>query len=99
MPDQDAVTRRDFARMAVGAAVVPAVAASAEAADAAKPPRPRPPHELLVEILLSRYPHEKLTPEVIELLKSDVAGDLGRGEALAQYKLANSDEPGFVFTP
>jgi propanediol dehydratase small subunit len=102
----ESVTRRDFARLAAAAAAVPLVAASAEvvalAADdqkpeAAKPPHERPLHELYLDVLRNRFPHEKLTPENLELLRADIAGDLGRSRPLDKFPLKNSDEPGFVF--
>ena len=103
----ESVTRRDFARLAAAAATVPLVAASAEvvshAADdekqeAPKPTHERPLHELYLDVLRHRFPHEKLTPENLDLLRADIAGDLGRSRTLDKFPLKNSDEPGFVFS-
>lgn len=99
----ESVSRREFAKRAAvaTAAALPAVAAqvppTAAAAEASKAAELRPQHELLVDLLRQRFPHEKLTPEIIELLRADVAGDLGRGVAVNNFPLKNSDEPGFVF--
>lgn len=101
----ESVTRRDFARLAAAAATVPLVASAAVVARAAddekpeapKPTHERPLHELYLDVLRNRFPHEKLTPENLDLLRADIAGDLGRSRPLDKFPLKNSDEPGFVF--
>lgn len=107
MPERsEPVTRRDFARLAAAAATVPLVVASAEvavhAADdekptPARPTHERPLHELYLDVIRHRFPHEMLTPETLDLLRADIAGDLGRSRPLDKFPLKNSDEPGFVF--
>ena len=99
--NQTNFSRREFAKRAVLAATiaVPVVASQETRADADEEnttPK-RPPHEILTELVVQRFPHEKLTPEIIDLIRADIAGDLGRSIALEKFALKHSDEPGFVF--
>lgn len=95
------VSRREFALRAAAAAAAPLAVVGSEAAVAAdekeKGPEARPPHELLLDVLRQKFPHEKLTAETLELMRADIAGDLGRYFALDKFPLKNGDEPGFVF--
>ena len=53
--------------------------------------------EAMMVILLQRYPHPKLTPDVQRQIYRDLVGDLARSEVLSGFPLKNHQEPGFVF--
>lgn len=98
----DLFDRRDFARRAALAAFAAGIGtASVVSASGDEPPAepqtPAPaPHELLLEFLKREYPHEKLTPEILEMISADLQAQLGRSRALKSVPLPNGAAP-FVF--
>jgi hypothetical protein len=96
------IDRREFARRltisatgvvpVAGSAVVTAAAESAE-----QPAKPRPPAELVLELIKEKYP-EHLDDERLALIRRDIDGILARSKALSSFPLANADEPAFVFS-
>jgi len=106
-------SRRRFTKRAVGAALAaPAALAAAHAQtrpapEAAAPPKPQPtpaqqpqPPQpaaaAYLEVARALYGRH-LTPEEFERLRRDLENNLRTSERLQAVKLANADEPDFVF--
>lgn len=53
--------------------------------------------ELALHLLLARFPDDRLDPAAQASLLIDIERHHARSRALAQVKLANGDEPGFLF--
>lgn len=60
-------------------------------------PKPVPVERLLMLVVARLYPHENLTPEILENIYQDIQGDLRRSRALSSFPLTNADEPAFHF--
>lgn len=99
--------RRGFLQMLAAVAAWPATALAQSAAPAANPPAPPPPAtpehsgpeaRLLTEVLRSRYP-DRFTDAQWTSIVGDFEGDLASGRRLRSVKLANHDEPDFIFRP
>lgn len=76
-------------------------AASTAPATPAAPEAPKPPSEdarALAGILDRRYPG-RFTPEQLAGFAKDFDGDLALSKRLRATRLANGDEPDFVFRP
>ncbi len=108
--DRSAPTRREFLRLAAAAGIAGAIApqAAAFAQSAAPPPAqpPAPPAEpeapseaakALTSVLQDRLGKDRLTDEQWAGVTKDFDGDLAVAKRLAAHKLANGDEPDFVF--
>ncbi len=96
--------RRDFARI-VGLGALSTGLGSGDAAashSAVQEPEQTPaekqvlPHEHLLEVIVSTYPHENLTPEIRERISAELRGQITRGQQLRQFPLDNGEAP-FVF--
>lgn len=85
-----AISRRDFARTAV----IAAVAGSVTAADA--PPPPSPEAEARVASVLGRY-GDRFTEQQKKEVRERITGIQGGLEALRAYPLANDVEPATLF--
>lgn len=83
---------------AVAQAPVPPAASSPPPAPPTAPAAPGPEARLLADVLRTRHP-DRLTPEQWASVTSDLDGDLALGRRLRAVKLANADEPDFVFRP
>jgi hypothetical protein len=59
--------------------------------------RAAPPTELYLQVIRQLYPDDRLSGGVLAEVRDEIAGDLARSRALATVRLANADEPGFVF--
>lgn len=62
-------------------------------------PMPKPPTlaDLLLEVIRLRYPHERLTGEVLAHIHGEIRADLFGAALLRGYPLRNSDAPAFRF--
>lgn len=110
MPDVRSVAlpRRGFLQMiaavlalpgaAVAQAPAPPVVSSPPPVPPGTPSSPGPEARLLADVLRTRHP-DRLTPEQWASVTSDLDGDLALGRRLRSVKLANADEPDFVFRP
>lgn len=85
-----AISRRDFARTTL----IAAVAGSATAADT--PPAPSPEAEARVASVLGRY-GERFTEQQKKEIRERITGIQGGLEALRAYPLANDVEPATLF--
>ncbi|MBD3674903.1 MAG: hypothetical protein HUJ26_15405 [Planctomycetaceae bacterium] len=98
--------RREFARRAVftslalGAGSIRAEEETneTEAPDSETPEAQLVPAEdLLLDVIRQQYPSEKLTPEVLQQIRRDIAGHQYRSRVLKDVTLTNGEAP-FVFT-
>ncbi|MDB5387852.1 MAG: hypothetical protein JWM11_3498 [Planctomycetaceae bacterium] len=107
MPDR--MTRRQFTgSVATGSTLAAVIAGHADepakknetnpVSDKAKTEEVRSTTELITQIAKQEFPHEKLDEAAVEEIRSDVRANLGRSKVLSAFPLANSDEPGFVFS-
>jgi hypothetical protein len=99
------LSRREFAKgLAVATTVLPMchTAAPAVADEPQKPLEPIKPDPLRLEAALwlelirTRYPDRRLTPEVLTLVAGDVLGDIMHGRKISSFPLKNSDAPSFA---
>ncbi len=107
--DRSAPSRREFLRLAAAAgiagALVPDAAAFAQSstpppAAPPAPPAPEGPSEAakaLAAVLKERLGKDRLTEAQWESVAKDFDGDLSLGRRFSAIKLANGDEPDFVF--
>lgn len=108
-------SRRSFAKtLAAAAFAAPALAAAASAQkppaepkappgpqptpQQQQPPKPSPTAEAYAEVARARF-GEQIAADQWDAVKRDLEGNVRRGDGLRAYKLKNSDEPDFVFTP
>ena len=98
------LARRGFLQLLAAAAAWP-VTAVAQTAPAPTPaPTPAAPEHtgpearLLTEVLRTRYP-DRFTDAQWTSIVGDFDGDLASGKRLRAVKLANGDEPDFIFRP
>jgi hypothetical protein len=96
------LSRRDFAKAAVVAAVaplavVPPGTAEAQAAQIQQS-QASPEARALGEWIRARY-GDRLTANQFVAVVDDIGGVVQRAGQLAQVKLANGDEPDFTFRP
>jgi hypothetical protein len=101
------VDRRGFLRLVATAVTALPAAAVAQTPPPATGPTPAAPAapehtgneaRLLTEVLRARYP-DRFTEEQWGSVVGDFDGDLGAGKRLRAVRLANGDEPDFVFKP
>ena len=101
------LSRRDFAMsLATATTVLPmsTTAASVVAdepkkpADAIKPDPLRMEAALWLELIQTRYPDPRLTPEVLTLVAGDVLGDILHCRKISSFPLKNADAPSFVIS-
>ena len=100
------LSRREFAKgLAAATAVLPLNAAAQVVADEPqKTPEPSIPDPLRMEAALwlelirTRYPDQRLTPEVLTLVAGDVLGDIMHCRRVSSFPLKNSDAPSFVIS-
>ena len=98
------LSRREFAKgLAAATAVLPLNAAAQVVADEPqKTPEPSMPDPLRMEAALwlelirTRYPDPRLTPEVLTLVAGDVLGDIMHCRRISSFPLKNSDAPAFA---
>lgn len=110
--DTSTISRRQFASRVATAAAATAVAAHELAADqaqdaqspagkeqpaVARTPREPTDAERITDVIRRRYPHDQLTPDVLDNIADDVRSDFVRSRILSASPLRNSDEPAFVF--
>ena len=104
-----AFDRRGFLALIAGAVTALPAAAVAQTAvtptttpadtSAAKPPEHSGNEaKLLTEVLRARYP-DRFTDTQWTSVAGDFDGDLGASKRLRATKLANGDEPDFIFRP
>jgi hypothetical protein len=98
-------SRRIFAQSLAGLAAAPLLApgrpAAAPPVAAAPSGGAQGPSALalaLTEVVKTRY-GAQINPADLPSVTQSVEGDLRAAARLAQFKLANGDEPSFVFTP
>lgn len=98
MPDP--INRRQFAGLVAAGTLISA--SKDGIAEEQKPAEPKTPPvspvELLVNLVLEKYPHERLDAAAVEEVRSDFEHFVGRSKALSNFPLVNADEPGFVFS-
>ncbi len=103
------VARRGFLQMLLTVAAWPVTAFAQTAASSATPSTPAPnpvaapehssaEARLLTEVLRTRHP-DRFTDAQWTSIVGDFEGDLASGRRLRTVKLANADEPDFVFRP
>ena len=96
-------TRREFAKRLATIAATPLLtrygvsASTAAEPQAQAPEQPSPVAEALTEVVKLRY-GKNLDEEQIKLIKQSIDGAQRSAERLKQIKLANGDEPAFVFS-
>jgi hypothetical protein len=105
MPNE--LSRRDFTKgLATVASTLPIMAATSSASNSAEPDkskeaeRPDPVRSELavwLELIHTRYPSERMTPEVMTLIAGDVLGDIMHCRKVSSFPLQNSHAPAFVF--
>ena len=95
------ISRREFAKGCAAAAVsLPAAATVAD--ESKKPDEPqkldpiRAEAALWLELIRTRYPDSRLTPEVLTLVAGDVLGDIMHCRRVSSFPLKNSDAPAFA---
>ncbi len=96
MSDHEALPRREFARhlmTGLGAATL----STAVAADDEPPREPPSPEMLLLTTLLTQYPSEHYTEEIVQNLYRDFTADLARSSQIRAFPLTNGDGPAHVF--
>src|SRR5437899_3095105 len=101
------LSRRDFTKgLAAVAGTLPIMAATSSASHSAEPDKPteaersdsvRTELALWLELIRTRYPNERLTPEVMTLIAGDVLGDILHCRKVSSFPLQNSHAPAFVF--
>lgn len=93
------LTRRDFGWAVASTAGLSAVAAEEPSSSTEKKPDP-----LIVETaawlesIRARYPDERLTPDVLKLVATDVLGDIQHCRRISGFPLKNSDAPAFAMS-
>ena len=110
MPDRNDVTRRDFARTAVAAAVVPVLAPLASCAPVSRetpPPAPSPdpsaapvPDDPMLDALtdvLRRQYGERMTDDEMQTVRRGVRSILRTAQRLRDHPLPIEAEPAFVY--
>ena len=109
MPNE--LSRRDFTKgLATVAGTLPIMAAASSASVSAEPDKPpdepkegerldpvRAELALWLELIRTRYPSERMTPEVMTLIAGDVLGDIMHCRNVSSFPLQNSYAPAFVF--
>lgn len=96
----DPCDRREFARRAVFTSLaLGAGTVVAEETAESEPVEESSPEveDLLLDVIQQKYPSEKLTPEILEQIRSDISGHQYRSRVLKEVDLANGEAP-FVFT-
>ncbi len=99
------ISRREFAKGCAAAAVTLPIAATTSTAEESKKsdePQKLDPLRieaaLWLELIRTRYPDPRLTPEVLTLVAGDVLGDIMHCRRVSSFPLKNSDAPSFVVT-
>lgn len=98
------LSRREFAKsLATATAALPLATAVPTVADEPKKPaeliKPDPLRmeaALWLELIRTRYPDPRLTPDVLTLVAGDVFGDIMHCRRVSSFPLKNSDAPSFV---
>jgi len=96
----DNCDRREFARRAVFSSLAIGtshVHAEETIEDDSDEESTREIEDLLLDVLQQQYPSEKLTPEVLQQIRRDIAGHRYRSRVLKEVDLTNGEAP-FVFT-
>ena len=65
-------------------------------AEAVKPDPLRMEAALWLELIRTRYPDARLTPEVLTLVAGDVFGDIMHCRKVSSFPLKNADAPSFA---
>ncbi len=101
------LSRREFAAqvasvtMTLPLAVLPAPAMATESPAAKSEKEPvdtlRTEAGLWLELIRTRYPDARLTPEVLQLVAGDVIGDILHCRRISSFPLKNADAPSFDF--
>jgi hypothetical protein len=55
--------------------------------------------ELILALILQKYPDERLDGAVLDSIRDDIAAQLRRSRVLSGFPLQNGDRPALVFTP
>jgi hypothetical protein len=93
------LTRRDFGWAVVSTAGWSAVAAEQPSSSTEKNPDPLIAEAAAwLESIRARYPDERLTPDVLKQVATDVLGDIQHCRRISGYPLKNSDAPAFAMS-
>lgn len=96
--DQEKATRRQFAKGIVLLATAPLATGRVISQETRSAPEPAMnPAQAFAEVLRQRY-GRFLTEEQLSLVKQSLDANIRTAERLKQFKLANGDEPAFVFS-
>ena len=110
--DTSCISRRQFAARVATAAAATAASAHEVTADqsqdapspagneqpaVATTPREPTDAERIADVIRRRYPHDQLTPDVLDNIADDVRSDFVRSRILSASPLRNADEPAFNF--
>ncbi len=101
------LSRREFAKSLATATTVLPIATTASSVVADEPKKPadaiktdplRMEAALWLELIRTRYPDPRLTPEVLTLVAGDVLGDILHCRKISSFPLKNADAPSFVIS-
>ena len=99
------LSRREFAKGLATTTATLSLAAVTTITVADEPTKPAEPEKLepiraeaavWLELIRTRYPDPRLTPEVLTLVAGDVLGDILHCRRVSAFTLKNSDTPAFV---
>ncbi len=90
-------SRREFAKSCATAAAAPFLAGTVAAEEPSKPkPVPQVAIDAMMEIVRARY-GKQLTEEQLKEVQRGIVQNVFIAERMKKFKLANSDEPAFIF--
>ncbi|MCX7419222.1 MAG: hypothetical protein NT013_06750 [Planctomycetia bacterium] len=101
------ISRREFAKGLAAATTALPLVTTATMVVSEEPKNPLEPINrdslrieatLWLELIRTRYPDPRLTPEVLSLVAGDVLGDIMHCRKVSAFPLKNSDAPSFAIT-